>query len=125
MDLLIKNFLTNIKKSTGTNFLILLGGGVVFQTALLLMQSNQSISLSALVAMAINYCIQVCITYMVSGDILMVLFYNCTTTMVNFTAQTHLDYQEVGMLGIYNKALNENSGVLNLTAFDHLNSSIF
>ena len=41
---------------------------------------------------------------MVSKDILMVMFYNCTNTIVNFMAQAHLDGQEVGLFGIFNKA---------------------
>ena len=62
---------------------------------------------------------------MVSKEILMVLFYNCTTTIVNLMAQTHLDGQEVGIVGIFSKAYTENRGVLNLAAFNCLTSSIF
>ena len=62
---------------------------------------------------------------MVSEDILMVLFLNCTSTMLNFTAQMHMDYQEVGLAGIMNKTQTESNGILNQTAFDCLTSSIF
>ena len=63
--------------------------------------------------------------YMVNEDILMVLFYNCSSTLLNFSAQTYLDFEEVGIVGVLSKDETENGGILNLTAFDCLTSSIF
>ena len=88
------------------------------------MQSNQKIWMSTFFAMSIHYCIQDYITFMVSGDILMVLFFNCTSIMINFMAQMHLDYLEIGFAGIVNKTETHTVGVLNQTSFICLTSSI-
>ena len=51
---------------------------------------------------------------MASEDILMVLFLNCTSTMLNFMAQMH-----------YGNKGSAEDGILNLAAFDSLSASIF
>ena len=63
--------------------------------------------------------------YMVNEDILMVLFYNCSSTALNYSAQTYLDYEELGIVGALSKDETENRDILNITAFDCLTSSIF
>ena len=121
---IIDSCLKHFENSIGTNFLICLNIGIMVQSGLLSMQSNQSVSLSGLVAMALHFYIQNCVTYMVSEDILMVLFYNCSTNLVSYGAQSLHKSRSVGMTGITDMVHIEEGGILNLTAFDCLASSI-
>ena len=45
--------------------------------------------------------------------------------MLSFTQQAFIDYEEVGIVGILNKAQSERNGIFNQTAIDSLTSSIF
>ena len=49
--------------------------------------------------------------YMVNKDILMVLFYKCSSALLKFSAQTYLHYDQAGILGVLNKDETENNGI--------------
>lgn len=99
----INSYLTFVQQSGDNNMMVILKLGIVFQSVLLLMQSNQRLNLDSFLALVFHYIIQDYLTFMISGDILMVLFYNCISTILNFTAQMVLDLYNFGFSGIFLK----------------------
>ena len=53
----LNGYLSHIQKSLNSKLLVILNIGIMFQSILLMMQSNQRINLSTLMAMAIHYSI--------------------------------------------------------------------
>ena len=62
----LNSYLTLIDSSLSSKFIPILNIGLIFQSTLLLMQSNQKIWISTFFALSLHYCIQDYITFMAS-----------------------------------------------------------